>query len=115
MPKISLDTAHQTSRKDPRGSHAGLLAVCCTGLPLIDERFAALVLDDVLHAFAEGVGLALVRRVKAGERGSGLGTADQPKRDQGDDVRAHDAYCLIYRETVWYVGAMVAAAAMRRR
>ena len=64
-------------------------------LPLVDERFAALGLDDILQALAEGVGLALVRRVEAGERGGGLGGADQPEGDgrERGHVRAHDDAC----------------------
>ena len=63
-----------------------------TGSPLIHERFAALVLYNVLHAFTEGVGLALPGGVEAGVRRlDGVGAADQTKSNcEGGNVRAHD-------------------------
>ena len=63
--------------------------------PLVDERFAALGLNDVLQPFAEGVGLVRVRGVEAGERGGGARAANQPEGDgEGTDVRAHDEVCV---------------------
>ena len=70
-------------------------------LPLVDERFAALLLHDVFQALSEGVGLALVGRIEAGERRRGLGTADQAKSDgEGGDVSAHGEDCCALRGEV---------------
>ena len=71
----------------PRKACCLLLTTCS---PAVGERFAALGLHDV-HAFAERVGLALVRGIEAGVRGSSsVGAANQPESHEGNDVGAHD-------------------------